>query len=508
MKNNFPTFSWAQFGVEMVKDLGVLIGLLLVSFYVVYFTSQTISRIFFLALLLLFFFLKKDYFWFAFFFIVAQGPGNFFADFSGTSLYRLPLYTFVAGFSFTPLDLFVILAFIKALTKGRKIRLHLEKPLFVLLLYMIFVFFVTSFLSGTTIEILAWNIRWLFYYSIIISFLYLVNRKLEIYQFSLLIFPVVFFILFTQIYYLLNGYEIINLFNPDFRGVTLNTVTGALRPLSSGTLIVFFSFIFSIFLLLDKNYQQSKLYLYLVMVTAFLSVFLSATRLWFVIFSFILVGYIMVTKKKFLSTLGIVSVGFLVVSTLIYSGIIPPDMLFQNPWLRVQQVFNVARGDIYSVESAMNRLVNQLPIMMKIIKQNPFIGYGFSNITMIYYDSDLGFFNTILMLGMLGLGFFIYFFIKYFELIAASIKKIRDSNTFKIQLKVMTILWVGILIGYFSTWDFFTMYFHKIFFVSILIALTEFFISQAEAEEVRSENLVWTYHILNAMKGDSNDTSI
>ena len=481
---NFPTFSWSKFGWQTLKELVALIILLLLSFYVVYFTSQTISRLFFLVLLCLFFFFKKDYFWFAYFFIVAQGPGNFFADFSGTSLYRLPLYTFLRGFSFTPLDLFVILAFVKALTKGKRIKLHLERPLVLLFLYMIFVVFITSFMSGTNIEILSWNFRWLFYYSIIISFLYLVNKKCEIYQFILLISPLVFFILSTQIYYAMNGNEVINLFNPEFRGVTLNTVTGALRPLSGGTLIVFFGFLSSILLLLDKNYELPRVYLYLVMVAAFLSVFLSATRLWFVIFSFIFAGYIMVTKKKILSTLGIVSISFVVISTLIYSGLISSDLLLHSSWARVQQVFDVARGDVYSVDTAMNRLVNQFPIIMRIIKQNPLIGHGFSNVTMSYYDSDFGFLNTILMFGILGFSLFIYFFIKYFEMIISSIKKISDSNPFKTQLKVLAILWVGILIGYFSTWDFFTMYFYKVFFISILIAFTEIFITRAKNEEI------------------------
>jgi len=64
-------------------------------------------------------------------------------------------------------------------------------------------------------------------------------------------------------------------------------------------------------------------------------------------------------------------------------------------------------------------------------------------------------------------------------MISTSIKRF-DNNPFKNSLKIMVIVWVGILIGHFSTWHFFTYYFYKTFFISILIAITEFFIREAE----------------------------
>jgi hypothetical protein len=427
---------------------------------------------------------KKDYFWFAYFFIITQGPGYFFADFSGTSLHRLPLYTFLAGMSFTPIDIFILLALLKALIKGRKMKLKLEKPLLVLLAYIILSVSVSSVIYGADADIIVWNFRWVFYYSIIISFLYLVNKKHEIYRFILLVSPLVFFIFFTQIYYLMTGNEFINFFNPGFRGVALNTVTGELRPLAGGGLIVFFSFVFSIFLLTAKDYKLPKIYLYFILVVAFLSVFLSATRLWFVIFSFIFAGYLLVSKKKILSIIGIGAVGFVVLSTLMYTGLIQSDLLLQSSWGRVQQVFGIASGDVYSVDTAMNRLVNQLPIIVGVIKQNPFIGYGFSKVTMIYYDNDFGFLNTILMFGVIGFLLFLFFFIKIFVMLVSCIKKISISNPYKIPLKIMVIAWGGILIGYFTTWDFFTMSFYKIFFISLLIVFAEFFVRQADREEL------------------------
>ncbi|RKX91749.1 MAG: hypothetical protein DRP84_11150 [Spirochaetes bacterium] len=154
-------------------------------------------------------------------------------------------------------------------------------------------------------------------------------------------------------------------------------------------------------------------------------------------------------------------------------------MLLVSAWKRVSQVSYIAKGNIYIVDTARSRFFDQLPIILEQIKQNPLTGYGVSEITMEYCNNNLGFVNTILMFGIFGLSLFIYFFIKYFSMISTSIKRF-DNNPFKNSLKIMAIVWVGILIGYFSTWDFFTYYFYKTFFISILIAITEFFIREAE----------------------------
>ena len=126
-----------------------------------------------------------------------------------------------------------------------------------------------------------------------------------------------------------------------------------------------------------------------------------------------------------------------------------------------------------------------MPVMVEVMKQNLLMGYGFSRATMIYYDNDFGFLNTILMFGVAGLSFLIFFFVKLFTLLIAVIKRVSASNSLKLPLKIIAIAWVGVLIGYFTTWDFFTWYFYKVFFVAVLIALSETFVMQANTEDVQ-----------------------
>lgn len=472
-----------KFRQGVLQDMAIMFVLFVLSVYVVYFTSQEIAKLFFLLLLSVFFFSKKDYLWFAYFFIIAQGPGYFFAKYSGSTQYRIPLYTFLPGMSFTPIDLFFLIALLKAFDHGTRQHLRLKVPLLVLLAYVIFAVMVGAVIYGVEIDVIAWNVRWLFSYSVIISFLYLVNKKQEIYRFILFMLPFVFFILFTQIYYVTFGNEFINLFNPWARRIALDSVTGEFRPLMGGVLLMFFSYIFSIFLSVNKDYALPKIHLYLVVGLSLLSVFLSATRLWFVIFSFIFVGYMLVSRKRITSIFGLFAIFLFILSALMYTGVISVDMI-TNPWMRLQQVFNIAEGDIYSVDTAMSRFLYDIPRIAGIMKQNLFLGYGFSHVTMIYYSSDLGFLNTILMFGIIGFALFMFFFIRVFIILGSTIRRLSVSNTLKTPLKIMLLAWGGVLIGYLTTWDFFTMYFDKIFFIALLIALSEFFVTQAKKEEM------------------------
>jgi hypothetical protein len=480
--NSTSTLFKSQVPVGM--EVVYLVILLLISFYVVYFAPQYVSRIFFVLLFLMFLLSKRDYLWFAYIFIIAHGPGYIFSDFSASSAYRLPLFTILAGFSLTPIDIFVILVFIKALVFGHKTRILLARPLLILLVYFAFSFSIVSFIYGTTIDVLAWNLRWLFYYSSILSFTFLVSKKEEVYRFILLLFPFVFFILFTQVFYAGTGKEFIDLFDPGFRGVSLNSLTGEIRPLAGGFLLVFLSYICALAMLEERTFRISRIYLSLVIAISFCSVFVSATRMWFVIFTFIFVGYVLVTRKKIMSVVGAVIFVLLFVMALTYLMPQSQLILLHSSFGRLSQVADIAHGDVYSVDTAMNRLIYQFPRIMAVVKQNPFLGYGISNVTMDYYDCDFGFINTILMFGIIGFALFIFLFAKIFSLLTSSLKDIGSGNPFRMSLKVLIIAWAGILIGYFTTWDFFAFYFEKILFVAVMIALTEFFVKQAHRVEV------------------------
>jgi len=476
-------FSENSFRRHFINDLFLLIALSMLAFYFVYFSSAIFSQIFFLVTLFLFLFSsKKNYFWFAYFFILSQGPGYFFSDLSGSSQHRLPLFSLIKGFSFTPIDIFVMIAFIKAIKSHNRPKLKFKNLFLFLIGYMIICGTVTSLVFGTSADTLAWNLRWIFYYTIVLSFTYLINKEHEVYEFFMLITPIVFFILFTQIYYVKFGIEFINLFHPDFRAGALILVTGAVRPVVGGAWLVFISFAASLILMENKFLASFKWYLYSVCLFSFFAVFFSATRGGFSIFSLIMILYLIVTKKKIISYLKIACTLIVMFGILVSSGIILKEYLIYSSWGRLSQLTSIAQGNVQAVDTADSRFFVQLPTHLPVIFSNIFVGYGFSGISMDHYDNDLGFVNTILFFGLFGFFLFIALFINIFKSMHSARMRLSAKNPYSVSLKLISIIWAGILLGYLSTLDFFSYYFQTIFFTSLLLSLTEFIYRKASDE--------------------------
>jgi len=464
----------------ILKDFSYLFVLLGIAFVSVYFLPQSISRIVFLGFILAFFFSKEDYIWFAFFFILTQGPGYIFADL-GPAVRRLPLYRITPGMSLIPMDIFAIVAIVKAFLGGKRIKMKLRKPLTLLFGYICFISIAGAILFGVNIGIATWHMRWLFYYSFIVSFLYLIHNGRNVYRFHILLTPLVFFILFTQMFFIVKGVEFINLLDPGYRGIAYIEI-GLLRAIPGGILLLFLCYIFS-FVAAENATRLQKVYWYFVTGTCLLSIFISATRIWVIIFSVILILYGLRHRHGVLNIVKVIIIFAIIIVILFTTGVISPAYLMRGPITRIQQLFALVQGKIYEVPTFQSRVMQQLPILIDIIKENPFIGYGISYISEAYFNVNLGCINTILMFGVLGFLIFVYFFVRYFKLLNSALKRLHPTNPYRNFIQMMAVTWIGILIGYFSTWDFFTIHIQKTFFVSILIATTEILIKEAYDQE-------------------------
>jgi hypothetical protein len=485
-KISFSLDTW-----NTLKDIFGIIILFVLSILFVYFLPQAFSKVFFLGLIVAFWFSKRDYFWFAFFFILAQGPAWFFSDFSATAQFRLPLFSFLPHLSFSPLDFFVIVALLKAIKKGTKVKLGLERPLLIILIYMSFSFLFSAIL-GARLATLFTLLRGAFYYSIIISFAYLVRTRKEAYRFILSATPMLFFVLCTQIYYLLKGVFLVSLFDPGFlpqpgfTGQALIEGTDQRRAIGAGFLLVFFSYIFSLFLIEHKKSGVSRKYIYLIVGASWLSLIVSATRVWFGVFLLILAGYVLTTKEK-TSKLAKISLAlFLLFFVLIMTNVVSLDFLFEGALPRLGQIASVAAGHFHSVGTFETRYFVRLPRVLEGLKKHIFLGCGFSDAYLEYRDYHVGFFNTILQFGLVGFSLFLYFFIRYFGLLKATIRKLSVQNSLRGPLKTLPVFFVGILVANFTTWYFFPIstLTDIPFFVSIYIGLTELFVREAGKEEL------------------------
>ncbi len=475
----------SSFNVQVLKEIAAFIFVFALGMVAVYFLPQFLAKIFFLGILILFWFSNKDYFWFALFFAIVQSPGMLFSGTSTAVSRGLPDFTLLPNISLTPLDLFVGLSLVKAFIKGKKVRLELRKPLLLILTYVTLSACISA-ITGTPLADLAADMRGVFYYTVVISFFSLIKSRKEVYSFIWFIFPFVFFIFFTQVYYIITSENFINLFVPGLRRTQFIAGSEYVRPFAFGLLLQFFAFIFAFFLIEIKKNVISERLLYVIIGVSYCSVIVSSTRIWFFLYSTFILGYLLFTKKSRTSLLKLVFVMVLLGVLLIGSGIIQREFFIDASLPRLAGLLQVARGDFESVGTFNNRLLNRFPRVWEGAKKHLVFGAGYSDVYIQHYDVHVGFFNTILQFGILGSVFFLYFFYFYLNLIYKTVKSLNTQNSLRNSLKILGLSFFVFLLGTFTTWTFFPMDWttNIPFFIGVFLGLTEFFIREAKTEEL------------------------
>lgn len=463
----------SEIELPSLKCIIILYALLAVAAYLTYFAPGDVN-VFFLLLLGIFFFSNNDYFWFSFFFVVTQEPGYFFAYASSS---HLPLIKLTSGISLNPVDLFSALAFLKVILRRQNRKHLIPLPVLLLMFYFIATFFYSRVILSVSWKTLFCFVRPVFYYSWLICFLSLVATPKNVFKFLWLVFPVSFFILYSQFYYLTNGQEIINLFDSEVGSWFIpNTLTGELRPVMGGVLLVFISYIGAIIFLQFKQKALAKWYLYSVMITCSIGIFISATRVWFGIFLFIF-GGVYFRKAKNLPKVALIIILISVVFiSLIKFHIVTEGFLKESSWGRISQVFDFIRHK--EIDTYQSRLY-QLEDMLDLIKKNFMFGYGFSEVSLESYNSNWGFWNTVLMFGVSGLALFIFLILFYFKTMLNTLYSGSTENSWRATIVVLLVSFAAIVIAYSFTWDFFSVYApYIVVFLMVFFAISQIFASQ------------------------------
>ena len=456
-------------------DLALLALLLLLSVYFVYVASQSLARIFFVALLIVFFFSKKDYLWFAFFLIIMWTPGYLFSDFSGLSAKRLPLYSFIPGWSFTPLEFFLMLAFVKAIIYGKKVDFVFKRAFIPVLFYAALLLLLSFFVYGTSGRSIERTLIGFANFTIFISFSYLIYRQRDIQRFIYLLSPIVFFVLFEQLFYIIAGYRIIDLLSPGYMQLMM-LETGDPRFIMGGEMVLFFGYISSLLLLQQKHNRLLGIYLYCVIIACFLSVFLSATRIWFIVFSFIMLCYVLFSTRNVKTFVKLAIAAILIF--VFAMGSQPLRSAMVGAWDRIDQIEAVAQGNFADAPTFQFRFSARLPRLLVGLKQNWIIGWGFSDEYFRYSDGHVGNFDLLLQVGVVGFLLFSYLWIFYFRTIfrARSVK--GGGGLGKDPLAVLAFAFAAMLIAHFSTYLWFTLVPNRRsgIFLLVFISISEFYI--------------------------------
>jgi hypothetical protein len=204
--------------------------------------------------------------------------------------------------------------FIKVIYLRRLFNFTLKKPFALLGYYFLFSFFVGSVFFSTSLETVVWFLRPAFYTVWFFIFIGLVKDGDNIFNFLKLIFPIVFFCFFAQIFSLVTAEPFINLFDPYAQiEVSKNTLTGELRVFPGGPHLIILIFMGAIFMLKYKEKTMNRLYLSLLAVISFLIVFISATRYLFGMFLVILIFTNIKMKRSLINMSIILLISLLII---------------------------------------------------------------------------------------------------------------------------------------------------------------------------------------------------
>lgn len=489
--NNIFTVSFKRI---VFKESLQILFLIAFTILVIYGLPKIFGIFLVLTIAGLFWFSKKNYFWFAYFFIIICSPGSFFSEGGlADAPYRLPLFSFGSGFSFSTHDVFMILAFVKAIFKGNKYHYFLTKPLLLILFYIFFLLFVSIIFLSTSGSTLSDLLRLTSFYSLFISFPYLVHKKSEIHKFIYLTFPIVFFIFFTSVYFFVSGEHFLYLFNPEsLRELKLGTGGGGRYGIyGGGHMLLLFTFIFSLILILEPGKKQ-KIYLFIIAAMSYLSIFLTATRIWFVVYTLILLVFLKISKKRFVFWAFAGSIFFvftiLQLSPRIYVGA-------EKSWQRISTIFTLGQEDSDATRSIEVKVETDMPRILEGIKQNPVTGWGYSDRYMMYGSNDVGNWNLIFQIGFLGFLLFIYLWKSYLSLVNRARKMMNKSDPNRKIYNLLTATFIGLLIAHFTTHQVFglTMQNYHNYFLALYIFYSEFFVRQA----IQYENSIYKLNYKN-----------
>lgn len=451
------------------------------TIFVVYKLPQSFGFLFIIAVVFIFLGSKKDYFWIAYFFIIICCPGNFFTEGTFDAVYRLPLFSFGRNFSFSTHEVLMIAALLKAIVSGRKYRYILAKPLKLILFYAGFLLILSILVYGSSFNSLTYFLRNFLFYSYFISFPILIKKNEDIVKFIWLLFPIIFFTFFTAVYFFITNSHFLYFFNPGSLR-ELRMVGEELRfgMFGGEHILVMFCFIFSHLLSLLNN--NRIIYLNIVGTLSYLSILMTATRVWFVVFTLILITFLFKAFKLKKIVKGFIFLIILLITIYIISSYNTTfGSKIRATSERLLNIFHIGEEESESTQMIEGKVRRRLPKVLEGIMENPVFGWGFSDKATMVIDDDVGNFSLIAQAGVFGFLLFANFWRSYFRLIAKAKKMLSTKNPFKNVLLILSISFFGFLIAHFTTHQFFGLsaLAYNLFFISIFVFLSEFFVREA-----------------------------
>lgn len=445
-------------------DSLLILALYFITAFFIYKMPETLRLLLFTLFFISFLKSKKDYFWLAFFFALCTGPAHFFFISEEVHIGRLPIVQIGGGINISVTEIFLGLAILKAIIRGRKKHLFLSRPLLIVLSYAVLLFFVSFAFYDTELIRFLKDVRYFFYYFTLIPLTYLIFRQGEGEKFLYCLFPFVFLSFISAVYYILVGDYFINLLAPGVRSqLFLGIVEGGTRLTRYGTsgkgeyLLLIISYISSFFLLF-RTYNTGKRNYYFLLIAgmSYVTLLLTATRVWFVVMTFILIAALVLLQRnlKFISGIVLIILLFYIP----FQSVPRIQQFSRKSWQRVESVFYIDDPDSMAYQMIESKEKNRLQDTLMYIKLNPWMGWGASNQFHQYTrGGDVGNFNLVLQVGIIGFLLYANFWVRFFLQIRRINRNISAANPYHKTLHFFNIALAGLLIAHFTT--------HQVFFM-------------------------------------------
>lgn len=458
------------------KDILTLYGLFVFLVLIYYFLPLQFRYLTSIALLALFARSNKDHWWMALFFLIYSGPIGLFSEATRDASTGLPLFSIGSGVSFSFTQLFVLIAFVKALNKKRPFRSVFKSQLLLIFIYF-GLLLMLAFLYGSPSGVIIDNVKKAIFWILIFVLPALINEREKTYEFIYLIIPVILLIFIDSGYFIVTGGNYIyDLINPSSPVVSLGIESqidsdSILRYRMFGWNAVLIGYILS--LALAQLETRNSLYFYILAAMAFLIVTISATRSWFVIF--IIIAVFTLWRARNLSA--IITISLLILSFIYISrnSSTSSNKQFVAASERIMTVVDINEEGSLSNRAITGKIEQDFPVQIQLFRQNPITGWGF---TEHRGSEDVGIIGHMVEVGLVGIGLFFYLWYSYLVKFRIRIKNKALPKCYKNLLAVLQIGFIGLLISHFTTNQIFGITYYTVV-LSLYFWLSDFFLRES-----------------------------
>jgi hypothetical protein len=464
------------------KEVLQLIGLVGLTVFAVYYAPSMVANLLVLAVLVQFFLSKKDYFWLAYFLVIYFTPLGFFNEFSGDATHRLPLFKLGPGVAFATQQFFLLAALLKAIYKRRKYKYTIQNAFFILLAYfgVLIIAAIVEHQSG--FDLIVDEVKAMLAFSLLFTLPMLLRTTEDVEKLLYLLFPFVILVFLGGIYYIVSGaqylYHVVNpsqyLIEVAYQAES-SDFSGRFIPHGGQFNNVFLGFVTSLFLIVLRG--RHSIYLFLVAISGYLVIIIGSYRSWFVIFTLIFFGYILVAQNRARNLLlfAVISILMIVVISQTNYG----SAALAGAWERTATVFELGQKGSASTDQLQSKAENRLPEQLKWIKESPVFGWGF---TEREGDGDVGNFALLVDVGFMGFFLFVFLWYSYIKMIIAARMNLPKNSRFRPALNIFLFGFLGLLLSHFTTNRIFGIASQGVL-LSLYFFFTDFYIKVAFKEE-------------------------